>query len=319
MTTRNILIAAIALCAVGALVNTFLRRSDPVEPVKRTVPAVSLVDEAFMTQFVRDVRRGKAYLATDKPMYRPTETVHVRGVVLDALDGSPFPVASVQWIVEIKDARGSTVHSTGLEGGDVHNEDAVVEVSWIVPRGTRGGEYEVSLSSPSPGIPTAKRTFSIREWSNPKLLVTLEFEREGYSPGDIVSADVAVRRAAGGGAAAGAGVSASAVIGGAAVWTTDGDGLRVALDGTCRVMFLLPATVKPGVGQATLSVTITDGGVVENIARTIPITDPRVSRVCGGWHARCGCRGTGVCPGSLSKWRAGRRSRCGVCPCSRDT
>src|SRR5207249_1083121 len=91
------------------------------------------------------------------------------------------------------------------------------------------------------------------------------FLRDGYGPGDQVTATVEVKRAEGG-IPAGARVTAIARVDEsevARVPATVGD------QGTCTVSFALPKTIARGEGS--LAFAIEDGGVVETAAKTIPI------------------------------------------------
>ncbi len=89
--------------------------------------------------------------------------------------------------------------------------------------------------------------------------------RDGYGPGDTVSATLHVERAEGG-IPAGAGVSVTARVDGEDTWrgetTVDGAG-------NASATFKLPAAIARGEG--VIAMIIQDGGTVETATKTIPI------------------------------------------------
>src|SRR5262249_45004084 len=109
------------------------------------------------------------------------------------------------------------------------------------------------------------RKFDVRAYRAPRLKGEIVFLRDGFGPGDVVKASLHVDRAEGG-IPAGASVSVNAIVDGA-----DAHKSTTKLDaaGNCSVEFKLPTQISKGGG--TLSLAISDGGVVETIAKTIPI------------------------------------------------
>jgi hypothetical protein len=202
------------------------------------------------------------HVTTDKPIYRTGEKLYVRGVVLRADDHSPM-TAAPEWTgaasFEIKGPKGDTVVS-GLSTVI----DSVVGFSWDIPESQAGGEYTVRITHPSTVAP-AERKFDIRAYRAPRLKSQIVFGRDGYGPGDSVSASLHVERAEGG-TPAGARVSISARVDGEETWkgstTVDGSG-------NAGANFKLPASIARGEG--VIAMTIEDGGIVETATKTIPI------------------------------------------------
>eukprot|EP01129_Flabellula_baltica_P009970 TRINITY_DN4157_c0_g1_i1.p1 TRINITY_DN4157_c0_g1~~TRINITY_DN4157_c0_g1_i1.p1 ORF type:complete len:1410 (-),score=334.03 TRINITY_DN4157_c0_g1_i1:2-3844(-) len=93
----------------------------------------------------------------------------------------------------------------------------------------------------------------------------IDFLRKGYSPGQTVEATLEVSRSEGG-YPVGADVSSVVRIDGKE--TFRGSSV-VDAEGRCRIQFVLPDYIEKGVGS--LSLTINDGGVVQNASKTIPI------------------------------------------------
>jgi hypothetical protein len=198
-------------------------------------------------------------LSTDKPIYHPGERVYARGVMLHATTHRPFPGA-VAAMVELKGPKGEQVATANTT-----LQDGVWSYTWDIPQEAAGGEYTLKVSYPWQGDPPAERKFDVRAFRAPRLKSQIVFLRDGYGPGDRVTATLEVFRAEGG-APAGAAVVATARVDEAEVARVQG---TVDAKGRCTVSFDLPRSIERGEGA--LAFTIEDGGVVETAAKTIPI------------------------------------------------
>ncbi|WPB81471.1 alpha-2-macroglobulin family protein [Archangium violaceum] len=198
-------------------------------------------------------------ISTDKPLYRPGEQVMARGLLLEAHRHTPFRYP-VMANVEIRGPKGDVVTSTRV-GGDA----SVWGYSWTIPQDMAGGEYTLRVSYPQTGDAPAERKFDVRAYRAPRLKSQIEFLRDGYGPGDTVTATLDVKRAEGG-VPSGARVTATALVDGATAARVTG---VVDARGLCTVSFKLPGRIERGEGS--LAFAIEDGGVVETAAKTIPI------------------------------------------------
>lgn len=205
--------------------------------------------------------RFLAHVSTDKPIYRVGERVYLRGVILGANDHKPLPAdVPQQAMVRINGPKGELIanlYST--------IEDSVAAAYWDVPDESAGGEYTATMTFPWTGFPPAVRKFDVRAYRAPRLKGEIIFLRDGFGPGDTVKASLHVERAEGG-LPAGANVNVSAIVDGADAHTS---ATKIDPQGNVSVEFKLPANVSRGDG--TLALAITAGGVVETIAKTIPI------------------------------------------------
>ena len=210
----------------------------------------------------RSLGGGNRYLThvtTDKPLYRPGEQVLVRGLVLEALSRKPY-AGSLQAQVEVRGPKGDVVTTSTAS-----TADAVWGYAWPIPAGQPGGEYTLRVTYPWTGAAPAERKFDVRAFRAPRLKSQIEFLRDGYGPGDTVTATLDVKRAEGG-VPEGAKVTANALVDGATVAQVP---CTVDAKGRCTVRFPLPSAMERGEG--TLAFTIEDGGVVESASKTIPI------------------------------------------------
>jgi uncharacterized protein YfaS (alpha-2-macroglobulin family) len=205
--------------------------------------------------------RYLTYVSTDKPIYRPGETLYVRSIPLHCLTRQPIPAGqALQAVVEIKGPKGDSVAS-----GISQLKDSVSGFSWSIPQAQAGGEYTIHVSYPDTGHPSAERKFDIRAYRAPRLKTQIKFIRDGYGAGDEVVASLHADRAEGG-APTGAPVTVIARVDGAEVFR---GASKIDDKGNCQARFKLPAEIRRGEG--TLAMVIEDGGVVETASKTIPI------------------------------------------------
>lgn len=213
------------------------------------------------TELLGGADRYLTFLSTDKPIYKAGEKVYARGVMLNAANHKPLAQGmNGNATIEIKGPKGDVVG-----GGSVQTADSAWGFGWDVPEGQAGGEYTIKVTYPWEGHAPAERKFDIRAYRAPRLKSQITFLRDGYGPGDKVSATLDVKRAEGG-VPEGAKVSVIASVDGIEI---TGASAKVDSQGLCSVAFQLPNDIPRGEG--TLSLVIEDGGVVETAAKSIPI------------------------------------------------
>jgi len=250
--SRLFVIAPLFVVTASALVTGIITAAleGPERPQALVTPETLGGEARFLT-----------HLSTDKPIYRPGETVYLRGVVLNAHDRTPLPSdQAANATVEVIGPKGDVI-----AGGRATAEDAVIGTSWPIPDQTPGGEYTVKVSYPWEGHAPAERVFDIRAYRAPRLKTQVVFLRDGYGPGDEVTASVEIERAEGGVPEA-VKVTAIARVDGEEVWRGPAE---LNDQGRATARFELPGEIDRGEG--TLAFVIEDGGVVETASKTIPI------------------------------------------------
>ncbi|MCW5806040.1 MAG: hypothetical protein KIT31_26985 [Deltaproteobacteria bacterium] len=204
-------------------------------------------------------RRG--YLAVDKPLYQPGETIWYRLFDLTAAElGSAEPAAlKVQLIGPRGTVVTERVAATGERGagGD-----------FVLAPDLAGGEYILRAHV---GDRITERRVVVSSYEPPRMKKVLELTRKAYGPGDAVVATVALHRATG-----------EPLAGKKAVGVVALDGAELARvpvttddRGNAVVKFELPAKIAKGDGL--VMVIVEDGGVAESVQKRIPITLADVS------------------------------------------
>jgi len=137
-------------------------------------------------------RRNKILLTTDKPLYQPGQTMHLRAL---ALDGPTRAAAAEQpFTLEVEDAKGNKVFKRrgrtdrfGIASADFELAD---EVNF--------GPYHVrALLGEGEGVYTQEKTVTVDRYVLPKFKVAVELSRDAgrqqqsyYSPGETVEGKV---------------------------------------------------------------------------------------------------------------------------------
>jgi uncharacterized protein YfaS (alpha-2-macroglobulin family) len=247
---RRFTLLLVPALVIGIVWTLSRAASPPAEaPVAKGSAAVPAVPD-FETPGGND--RYLTFLSTDKPIYRPGESVYMRGVPLHYLTRKPAVTNAMQQaMIEIKGPKGDTVAS-GLS----LRQDSVFGFSWNIPDEEAGGKYTIKFSDPFTGQPPAECNFDIRAYRAPRLKTQIKFLRDGYGTGDEVVATLHAERAEGG-LPAGAKITVSARVDGAEVYRR-----LTPIDdrGYCQARFKLPPTMSRGEG--TLAWTIEDGAAV---------------------------------------------------------
>lgn len=262
MTRRWIALGlALSLGWASLVPNQLVAKTTTQKDKTRTAKSPSAGAERLLTEKLGGVERYLTHISTDKPIYRSGEKVYVRGVVLNAANHKPVPDGLEAAVtVQIKGPKGDI-----LSTSSTRCKDSTWGYSWDVPSGQAGGEYLAYVTYPWDGLPPAERKFDVRSFRAPRLNSQITFVRDGYGPGENVTATLDVKRAEGG-VPQGADVTVIAIVDGIEI---KGESTKVDEKGLTTVSFDLPRSIPRGEG--TLSLSIADGGVVETASKTIPI------------------------------------------------
>jgi hypothetical protein len=239
-----------------------LAGGEPVQ-VREKVP---LVPSLYMT-----------HLTTDRPMYRPGETVRFRSLTLERFSLKPADEdLQIRFRItrpgdsEVFNASGMTElvkpgSSERIKGPDGKPIRGLGTGEFKLPDDAPGGEYTLHVSDDANRFPAEKRKFIVNVYQVPRLNTELVFTRKSYGPGDEIETHGKVSRVEGGAPVANQPVDATLQVDGhsfAKPVRTDGTG-------QVTVKFKLPERLDRGEGSLTL--VFTDRGIPEQIVRPVPI------------------------------------------------
>jgi hypothetical protein len=233
------------------------------------------------------------HLTTDRPLYRPGETVHFRSLTLERANLKPATeefelrfrlvrtMGQQEQTIEVLDPEtgkpaqmigGTRLKGTdgkALLGPDGKELRGIGAGSFQLPDSLPGGEYTLIVSETHDRFPAEKRRLIVNRYQAPRLLKDVDFTRKSYGPGDTVTAVCKVAPVEGGRVISDQPVTVSAEVDGLACEMLLPGMLVTDKTGSCVVKFRLPATIERGLG--TLAVTFRDGGNIETTVEPIPI------------------------------------------------
>ncbi|HSQ39084.1 MAG TPA: MG2 domain-containing protein, partial [Anaerolineales bacterium] len=124
------------------------------------------------------------YLYTDRPIYRPGQTIYYRGIVREAFNGR-YELPSVTSVpIILNDGQGTQLANINAQ---------------LSPYGTFNGQFELSQDA-VPGYYTFQNTglefflsFQVAEYRKPEINLEVEFPSDEIKQGDSAQADVNAR------------------------------------------------------------------------------------------------------------------------------
>jgi hypothetical protein len=123
-------------------------------------------------------REYRLLLTSDKPLYQPGQTIHMRALALSTFDLTPARGATLDFLVE--DARGNKVFHQSIVASDFGVAAADFTLADLVNQ----GDYKLSVAI---GDTRSEKTVEVRPYVLPKFAVTISTDRSFYLPGQHVA------------------------------------------------------------------------------------------------------------------------------------
>ncbi|MCI0701921.1 MAG: alpha-2-macroglobulin, partial [Planctomycetia bacterium] len=241
------------------------------------------------------------HLATDKPLYKPGETIRFRSLTLDRASLQP-PSHDLHLKFRLLGPGDTEIPlGDGIEGNGrlLSNLQPVLGPDKKPLRGigvgeytlaptAPGGEYKLELREVEGGreVLLETRKFIVNTYNPDVFEKKLEFDGKSYGPGDTVQARIEVSRTAGG-PMKDAKANVVASVDGRTFHELKGEKFSIVTkDGSTKaildVRFKIPADIfekaeKNTPPNAVLSVNIRDGSDAENILRPVPLVTKNLS------------------------------------------
>lgn len=228
-------------------------------------------------------------LTTDKPMYRPGETLYFRSLTLDRTRFLP-PTRDLNLRFELKKATGEPVAlppvgglATPITATRVGEQQFVVGPdgqpvrgvgtgAFVLPTSLTGGEYMLVVTEAVPNAkPLATRKVLINDYTPHKLEKKVEFDATTYGPGDTVQAKIEVRDQ--GKPVANARLTVTILADNKKV-TPDVPATGTDAAGNAAVRFTLP---KDDVPSAVIVVEVDHRGLKESLLQPIPVASRKLN------------------------------------------
>jgi len=167
--------------ADGAIAATFkVPESDQPKQVL-LVEARSSTGRDEVKQPVTVQRSYKLLLTTDKPVYQPGQTVHLRALAFSTLDMMAAAGQEIGFLVE--DPKGNKVFRQTVPASPY----GVAAADFTLANEVINGDYKITVSL---GDTTSEKSVSVKPYVLPKFAVKATAERSFYLPGERVRGTV---------------------------------------------------------------------------------------------------------------------------------
>jgi len=150
------------------------------------------IGEAEFTQQVRLEDKVSILLTTEKPIYQPGQTIHVRALALDRAHHDATGGRKLTF--EVEDSRGNKVFKKATQTDKFGIASAEFELADEVNLGTY--HLRAAMGTEEAGTNTAELALNVERYVLPKFKVAIDFAgkdnraKRGYRPGDHVTGTV---------------------------------------------------------------------------------------------------------------------------------
>lgn len=158
----------------------------PCPPTERATLSVRVRSPLGTDKVDREIRVAPSFriqLSTDKPLYQPSQTIHLRALATEAFSARP---QSGELTLEVEDPNGNRVFKQALRAG----EFGIAAADFALADEVTLGRYRVRAAM---GDATAERTVEVGRYALPKFKIELRPDRGFYGPGDRFRADLEAR------------------------------------------------------------------------------------------------------------------------------
>lgn len=122
---------------------------------------------------VQIIKPYKVYVTTDKPIYQPGQTLHMRAMVFNKTSLKPFSEQSI--IFEVEDPKGNKIFKEGKQTSDYGIASADLDIANEVNL----GRYRVRVVV---GNEESEKVVTVKKYVLPKYKVQIETDRPYYLP-----------------------------------------------------------------------------------------------------------------------------------------
>jgi hypothetical protein len=153
----------------------------PAGDYKLVVATASALGDEKVERDIKVKGEPKVLLVTDKPLYQPGQTIHVRALCLRPFDLTPVDGSPLTF--EVEDPKGNKVFKRTQPTSDF----GVASVDFQLADEINMGSYQVRAQV---GDQQAHRTVEVRKYVLPKFKVDVTADKKFYLPKETVTVDL---------------------------------------------------------------------------------------------------------------------------------
>ncbi|MDW8069413.1 MAG: MG2 domain-containing protein [Anaerolineae bacterium] len=146
-----------------------------------TVETRSEAGKDLVERPIQIAREYKLFVSSDKPLYQPGQTVHIRALALGAADLKPAAGREIEFI--IADPDGDKLLRRTVAASDF----GIAALDFPLSPYAAHGRYTIQAVL---GDTVSERTVTVQPYVLPKFRVSVETDRTFYRPGETVSGRV---------------------------------------------------------------------------------------------------------------------------------
>ena len=162
----------------GSLVDAINIPEIPAGEYQLIVDATSSLGRDHVVKKVDVQRPARVLLSSDKPVYQPGQTIHLRSLILDGRTEKPFSNEQVTY--EISDAKGNKV----FKETRTTSAFGIASADFVLASELNPGRYEIRALA---GATSTERTIEIKRYILPKFKIQITTDKPCYLPGETVS------------------------------------------------------------------------------------------------------------------------------------
>ncbi len=136
---------------------------------------------------------NKGYIYTDRPIYRPGEFVHVRGVVRGVQDDRYAVNAEKGYSLEVLDPRGRSLFTEDVQ----LDEFGAFHTQVTLPPESAQGSYRLAVVESNPALGAAAEqyagTFMVQEFKLEQVQLSIDSERAVYYRGEVIEGEIVAK------------------------------------------------------------------------------------------------------------------------------
>jgi len=145
------------------------------------VDAASSLGRDHVVKRVEIQQPARILLSSDKPIYQPGQTIHVRSLILNGRTEKPFAGEAV--IFEVSDPKGNKVFKEARKASGF----GIASADFVLASELNLGRYELRAIA---GATTTERTVEVKNYVLPKFKIQMATDKPYYLPGETVTGSV---------------------------------------------------------------------------------------------------------------------------------
>ncbi|MEM7011258.1 MAG: MG2 domain-containing protein [Verrucomicrobiota bacterium] len=139
--------------------------------------------KAEAQQTVTITRSYRTMLSTDKPLYQPGQTIHMRALSMET--DTLLPATGRPVSFEVRDAKGNKVFAKNIETSDF----GIAAADFKLANQVNEGSYTIAVNVNGE---FSERTVNVQRYTLPRYKIDLATSRGFYGPRDVVAIDLDV-------------------------------------------------------------------------------------------------------------------------------